>query len=119
MKRKIITICGSMKFEGEMKRAIQKFSLEGSIVLAPVMFSDKERKNLNSKELEALNELHANKVCIADEVYVVDVDGYIGESTKKEIECAKKLKIKIKYYSKEEPKRKTGIKKFLTVFGRF
>ncbi len=48
-----------------------------------------------------LDELHKRKIDLADEILIIDVNGYIGDSTKSEIEYAKSLNKKIRYLSKE------------------
>lgn len=45
----------------------------------------------------ALDELHKRKIDLADEVYVLNVGGYIGESTKSEIQYAKEIRKRIRY----------------------
>lgn len=45
----------------------------------------------------ALDELHKRKIDLADEVFVLNVGGYIGESTRSEIEYAKSLAMPIRY----------------------
>lgn len=58
----------------------------------------------DSPEKTALDELHKRKIDLADYVYVIDVNGYIGESTRSEIEYATRHGIPIRYLS-EQPKR--------------
>ena len=48
-----------------------------------------------------MDELHLRKIDLADEIFVVDWGGYIGESTSKEIEYAKKNEIHIRYFSSD------------------
>ena len=42
-----------------------------------------------TKTKEMLDDMHKRKIDMADEIFVINVDGYIGESTKSEIEYAK------------------------------
>lgn len=85
---KTLTICGSMKYEKEMP--IIAFKLEtkhGYNVLQCVYNVEKEE--LTFAEAEALKEAHYKKIDISDGIYVVDIQGYIGESVREEIRYAK------------------------------
>jgi hypothetical protein len=86
----IICICGSGRFLKEMQQAEEQFTLNGKIVL---MIGVNTKDVARTKELEQykpmLDELHLRKIDLSDIVYIVNVNGYIGESTKKEIEYAK------------------------------
>ena len=50
-----------------------------------------------TKTKEMLDDMHKRKIDMADEIYVINVGGYIGESTKSEIEYAKKHGKKVNY----------------------
>ncbi|MDE6210245.1 MAG: hypothetical protein K2M73_11315 [Lachnospiraceae bacterium] len=95
---KTVTICGSMKYEKEMP--IIAFKLEtkhGYNVLQCVYNFEKEE--LSSLDVEALREAHYKKIDISDGIYVVDIGGYIGNSTKEEIRYAKENKKEIIMHS--------------------
>ena len=83
---KIVTICGSMKFENEMKKVA--FILETKHDMSVY---NEDRLELGEDEIAALNSAHLKKIELADAVYVVDLHGYIGEQVKKEIAFARKL----------------------------
>ncbi len=83
---KIITICGSMRFKKEMIEIATKLELDGNLVIQCVYFQ--EEKKLTSSDLDILGKIHYKKIEISDAIYVVNVNGYIGESTKKEIDYA-------------------------------
>ncbi len=83
---KIITICGSMRFKKEMIEIATKLELDGNLVIQCVYFQ--EEKKLTSSDLDILGKIHYRKIEISDAIYVVNVNGYIGESTKKEIDYA-------------------------------
>lgn len=95
---KVITICGSFKFVNEMIRFAIQLELKGNIVLMPI-FPIEDEIVLNESELITLGEVHKKKIEMADEVFIVDVNGYIGSSTRSEIEFAKSIGKQIKYYS--------------------
>lgn len=100
-KFKIITLCGSTKFKDEFIAQQKRLTLEGNIVISVGMFGhsgDKEVWTEGVKEM--LDDMHLRKIDLADEIFVIDVNGYIGSSTKSEIEYAGKTGKLIKYLSK-------------------
>lgn len=93
---KVVTLCGSMKFKEEMIRVSQELELkEGYLVIQCIYGIDSS--NCDELDMENLGKLHFKKIDISDAIYVVNVGGYIGESTKKEIEYAKKMGKEIMY----------------------
>lgn len=99
---KIITICGSLRFKSEIIECALNLELKGNLVISPV-FSNNEDKDAFSKEdMDMLIKMQKEKIKLADIVYVVDVDGYIGNQTKEEIEFAQSLNKEIIYYSKNK-----------------
>ena len=86
---KIITLCGSMRFKNEMINIAAELELNGDVVIQCIYFP--QDKKLSNFELEMLSKLHYKKIEISDAIYVVNVNGYIGESTKNEIEYARSL----------------------------
>ena len=94
---KIITLCGSIKFKDEFMRAQEKLTLEGNIVLTPNFFNNIKKEDIEEKTKEMLDEIHKQKINMSDEIYVINVGGYIGESTKSEIEYAERKGKKISY----------------------
>ncbi len=94
--KEIITICGSMKFEEKMKEFALKFTLEGKIVFTPA-FKSKTKTSFTDKEKQILDQTHKNKIKLSNSIFVVNVDNYIGESTKREIEFAEKNNVIVDY----------------------
>lgn len=92
---KVITICGSLKFQNEMMRISEKLSLEGNCVFIPVYPVIKRKRN--KEELDNLKKINFKKIELSDAIFVVNKNKYIGESTNLEIEYAKKLGKKILY----------------------
>ncbi len=93
---KIVTICGSMKFQEKMMEIAKELELEQKYAVIQCVYFD--RKNvLSAQEINTLSELHYKKIDISDAIYVVNVGGYIGESTQKEIAYAQSLKKEILY----------------------
>ncbi len=89
---KTITLCGSTKFKKQFEQANAYLTLQGNIVISLAFFEQSEGFEITKKQAELLGNLHFRKIDISDEIFVIDVNGYIGNSTKKEIEYAKKRK---------------------------
>lgn len=88
-KMKVITLCGSTRFKDQFLEVQKKLSLEGYIVLSVGLFGhsgDEEAWQPGIKEM--LDKNHLRKIDMSDGIYVINVGGYIGESTKREIEYA-------------------------------
>lgn len=85
----IITLCGSTRFKEDFLKADQELSLQGHIVLSLGVFSGADNITLNDKQVEMLNKVHRQKMDMSDAIFVINKDGYIGDSTKSEIEYAK------------------------------
>jgi hypothetical protein len=97
----IITLCGSTKFKEQFLEEQKRLTLEGNIVISVGLFGhsgDSEVWTENTKEM--LDEMHKAKIDLADEIFVINVDGYVGESTKNEIEYAIKNNKKVSYLEK-------------------
>ena len=94
---KIITICGSLKYQKEMMEVAERLGLDGNCVLTPV-YPVSNNLNLSNKQLEYLKEAHLKRIEMSDAIFVLNINNYIGESTKLEIEYAKKLGKEIIYY---------------------
>ncbi len=93
----IITICGSMKFKNDMLILAEELAIKGYCVLTPV-FEVKER-SIAENQLQKMREAHFKRIELSDSILVMNVNGYIGESTKLEIQYAKSLNKKVLYYT--------------------
>ena len=85
----VITLCGSSRFKDQFIEAQKRLTLEGNIVISVGLFGhsgDDEVWTEGTKEM--LDNMHKRKIDMADAIYVINVDGYIGESTRSEIEYA-------------------------------
>lgn len=99
-KYKVITLCGSTKFKDDFLKEQKRLTLEGNIVISVGLFGhsgDNEAMDIKTKEM--LDDMHKRKIDMADEIFVVNVGGYIGESTASEIEYAKSHNKPIRYYN--------------------
>ena len=94
---KVITLCGSTRFKDQFMEAQKRLTLEGNIVISVGLFGhagDEEiwegmSEDTLTKTKIMLDDMHKRKIDMADEIYVVNVGGYIGSSTRSEIEYAK------------------------------
>lgn len=87
-KYKIITIIGSTKFKKEIEAAAFRLTLDGYIVFPLTVFTKADQIQLIDEQIGMLSDMIRKKIDISDEVYVVNPGGYIGSSTKQEIEYA-------------------------------
>jgi len=95
-KYKVITLCGSTKFKDQFMEVQKKLTLEGNIVISVGCFGHAGDIFSDEQKL-MLDDMHKRKIDMADEIFVINVGGYIGESTKSEIEYAKKHNKKVNY----------------------
>ena len=85
----VITLCGSTRFKDAFLEAQKRLTLEGNIVISVGLFGhsgDDEVWTGDTKKM--LDNMHKRKIDMADAIYVMNVGGYIGESTRSEIEYA-------------------------------
>jgi hypothetical protein len=87
----VITLCGSTRFKETYLEVQKRLTLAGNIVISVGLFGhsgDNEVWTEGTKEM--LDDMHRRKIDMADAIYVINVGGYIGPSTRSEIEYAKK-----------------------------
>ncbi len=101
---RIITICGSLKFKEEMMKLAIQLELKGNVVLTLAFPVDNSKTIYTEDEILMLGKMHKEKIKLSDSIMVVDVNNYIGEATKSEIEFAKSLDKEIIYYTKIKDK---------------
>jgi hypothetical protein len=100
---KIVVLCGSTRFYQQFQRANYEETMAGNIVLSVGFYMHRseaahgEKWGCTIEQKIALDELHKRKIDLADEVFVLNVGGYIGESTRSEIEYAQALGMPIRY----------------------
>ncbi|MHB1681528.1 MAG: hypothetical protein ACYCYO_01690 [Bacilli bacterium] len=85
----IVTLCGSTRFRSAFERMNAILTMEGSIVLTVGVYKDYFGRPLTEAEKDRLDKMHLRKINMADSIVVIDVDGYVGESTRSEIEYAR------------------------------
>ena len=79
---KIITVCGSYKFKKEMLEITEKLALQGNCMLTPIELSKPNKEAYTEKEAEILDKMHKEKIKLSDAILGVNVNDYIGNSTK-------------------------------------
>lgn len=87
-KYKVVTLCGSTKFKKEFIDTLRRLTLEGYVVLLPGVYAH-SGDNLTSEDKLMLDDMHKRKIDMSDEIYVINKNDYIGDSTNSEIEYAK------------------------------
>lgn len=99
----IVTLCGSTRFYREFQRANYEETMLGKIVLS-VGFYSQSSVEAHSDQLDCtpdqkkmLDELHLYKIDMSDEVLIINVGKYIGESTQNELNYAIRKNKKIRY----------------------
>lgn len=91
----IITLCGSTRFKDEFLQAQKDLTLAGHIVLSVGLFAHADGIELTPEEKIRLDNLHKEKINMSDAIFVINKDGYIGESTYGEIDWANRMKKQI------------------------
>lgn len=92
-KFKVITLCGSTKFKKEFIEVQKRLTLEGNIVISVGLFGHSGDNEVwesmddgtLTKTKQMLDDMHKEKINMSDEIFVINVGGYIGESTANEI----------------------------------
>ena len=110
MKTKIITLCGSSRFCDIMSVCAwilerdEKAITMGLHLLPEWYCKNKIPDHLAEHEgcADEMDELHLRKIDISDEIFVINYNDYIGESTKKEIEYAKNKNKNIRWLTHDE-----------------
>jgi hypothetical protein len=104
-KYKVITLCGSIRFKDEFMGVQKRLTLERNIVISVGLFGhsgDSEvwegmSEDTLTKTKIMLDDMHKRKIDMADGIFVINVGGYIGESTRSEIEYAQKTGKTVRY----------------------
>ena len=108
----VVTLCGSTRFKDAFLEAQKRLTLEGNIVISVGLFGhsgDNEVwENMDEGTLtrtkEMLDDMHKRKIDMADEIFVINVGGYIGSSTRSEIEYARTAGKPVRYLEDPEGK---------------
>lgn len=121
-KYKVITLCGSTRFKDAFIEAQKRLTLEGNIVISVGLFGHSgdnevwegmDEYTLTRTKI-MLDDMHKRKIDMADEIYVINVDGYIGESTKSEVAYALEHGKPVRYLVTDEAQEQIN-KKYVPV----
>ena len=104
-KYKVITLCGSTRFKDTFMEVQKRLTLEGNIVISVGLFGhsgdgevwENMDEGTFTKTKEMLDDMHKSKIDMADEIFVINVGGYIGDSTRSEIAYAEATGKVVKY----------------------
>jgi len=99
----VVTLCGSTRFYDQWQEAIYQETMAGRIVLSvgfyphAVEFAHAQHVGCTPEQKVKLDALHMKKIDMSDEILVLNVGGYIGESTRNEIAHAEATGKRIRY----------------------
>lgn len=93
----IICLVGSTRFKQAWERTALREALKGNVVLTASAYPHADNLQLTQMQKDFLAEMHLRKIDLAEEVLVINVNGYIGESTNVQILYAKKHGKPVKY----------------------
>ena len=101
----VVTLCGSTRFKKEFMEAQKRLTLEGKIVISVGLFGhsgdeevwDGMDEGTMTATKKMLDDMHKRKIDMADSIFVINVGGYIGDSTRSEIEYAKAHGKRVEY----------------------
>lgn len=94
----IVCLCGSTKFKDEYETEKTRLTLAGKIVISVAFYGHSDDMEFKDGQKAMVDELHKRKIDVADRVHVINVDGYIGDSTKDEIAYAEQTNTEVTYY---------------------
>jgi hypothetical protein len=103
----VVCLCGSMRFYEAFRRAEYAAELSGQIALLPAFSPDvadhKHGGNvaITAEQKTACDEIHKRKIDISDEILVLNVGGYVGESTWSEIRYARQTGKRVRWLEPE------------------
>lgn len=93
----VVCLCGSTRFKDAFTSAMKNETLAGKIVLSVGLFGHLEGLDMDGPTKKMLDELHLRKIDLANEVLILNVGGYIGDSTGRELRYAMSQNKKIRY----------------------
>lgn len=96
---KIITLCGSTRFKREFEVINRQLTLEGNVVLSVAFFPGADKVEISDEQKVLVDQIHKMKIDLSDGIFVLNVDGYTGESTRSEIAYAESNGKFVKYLS--------------------
>lgn len=101
VKPEVVCLCGSTRFKDEYRAENRRPTMDGKIVISVGFFGHADGHEFTEREKEMLDELHKRKIDISDRVHVINVGGYVGTSTRSEIEYARNRGVPVTFYESE------------------
>lgn len=108
-KHKVICLCGSTKFKKEFLREQQRLALQGNVVLSIDIFSHVDSLPITDSTKILLDDLHRQKIDMADEIFVINKNDYIGVSTQKELDYALACGKPVSYMEEHHERNRSNI----------
>ena len=107
---KVITLCGSTRFREAFLETQKRLTLAGNIVISVGLFRDAWDQEAGgcvpddslTAVKQMLDDMHKRKIDMADEIFVINVGGYLGASTRSEIAYAKATGKAVRYLEPAE-----------------
>ena len=93
---KVITLCGSTRFKEDFERVNRRLTLDGNIVISVGCYGHSGDTFTDEQKI-MLDDIHKRKIDMADAIYVINKGGYIGASTRSEIQYALRTGKQIMY----------------------
>jgi len=97
----VVCLCGSTRFKDAFIDAQRRETLAGRIVLSVGLFGHEEAMDMDGPVKAMLDELHMRKIDMSDEVLILNFGGYIGESTRRELEYARSRGKRVRFLEPE------------------
>jgi len=97
----VVTLCGSTKFKEQFREAEEQEGFRGNVVLTCAFFAHSDQRSLTVEDKRRLDILHLRKIDLSDEILVLNIGGYIGDSTAMEIAYAESTGKRIRYWELE------------------
>lgn len=98
----VITLCGSTRFKEQFLEMQKRLILQGNIVISVGLFGHSGDEEVWADGVKTmLDDMHKRKIDMADGIYIINPGGYIGESTRNEIEYARKQGKTIEYLEEQ------------------
>lgn len=98
----VVCLCGSTRFKDEYRAENRRLTMEGKIVLSVGLFGHADDVEFEEGDKEMLDTLHKRKIDLADRIHVINVDGYVGDSTESEIEYARETDTEITWFERPQ-----------------
>lgn len=112
-KHKVICLCGSTKFKDEFIQQQQRLTLAGNVVLTVGIFGHADGIDLSIEEKAMLDDIHLQKIEMSDEIFIINKNGYIGQSTQNEINHAVILKKPITFMEENCERNRSNLSQSL------